>query len=63
MAARRVEKPERIIVEENLDPAATRAFVENAFGDGPILPHRHRDRQDHAASTAFELGQSGIIRS
>ena len=36
MAARKVEELERIIVEESLNPEATRAFVENAFRDGAI---------------------------
>ena len=37
MAAKKAEELERIIVEEGLDPAATRAFVDNAFRDGGIL--------------------------
>lgn len=37
MAAKKAEELERIIAEEGLDPAATRAFVDNAFRDGGIL--------------------------
>jgi type I restriction enzyme, R subunit len=36
VAARRVEELDRIIAEENLDPAATQTFVDNAFRDGAI---------------------------
>lgn len=36
VAAKRVEELERIIAEENLDPAATQTFVDNAFRDGAI---------------------------
>ncbi len=34
--AKRVEELDRIIVEENLKPAETRTFVDNAFRDGAI---------------------------
>jgi type I site-specific restriction-modification system R (restriction) subunit len=36
VAAKRIEELERIIAEENLDPEATRSFVDNAFRDGSI---------------------------
>ena len=36
VAAKKIEELERIIVEENLDPEATRSFIDNAFRDGSI---------------------------
>jgi len=36
VAKRKAEELESIIVEENLDPEATRSFIDNAFRDGAI---------------------------
>ena len=36
VAAKKVEELERIITEENLNPEATRSFINNAFRDGSI---------------------------
>ena len=36
VAAKRIDELERIIAEENLDPEATRSFVDGAFRDGSI---------------------------
>jgi len=36
VAAKKVEELERIITEENLNPQATRSFIDNAFRDGSI---------------------------
>lgn len=38
VAAKRAEELDRIIAEESLDPAATRAFVDAAFRDGAVQP-------------------------
>nr|MBL8409977.1 type I restriction endonuclease subunit R [Dechloromonas sp.] len=36
VAAKKVEELERIITEENLNPEATRSFIDNAFRDGSV---------------------------
>ncbi len=38
VASKRAEELDRIIAEENLDPAATHAFVDAAFRDGAVQP-------------------------
>ena len=38
VASKRAEELDRIIAEESLDPAATRAFVDAAFRDGAVQP-------------------------
>ena len=38
VAAKRAEELDRIIAEEDLDPKATRAFVDAAFRDGAVQP-------------------------
>jgi len=38
VTAKRAEELDRIIAEESLDPAATRAFVDSAFRDGAVQP-------------------------